>query len=264
LKLDLARKSIAVNQTGKMLAHKQAAPVATASRLTQQACLSRPRPARPFQVARQHSRRSGSRQIVRANAATDNGKLPKWELIYKYLKEDNDLRSLSSRQAKELVDSGEAIIVDVRPRNLFKDATPIGAKSAPLFQLVDWSKPSFTKVLRAGALLANGVTPVEPNPDFLEDVRRAADGKAIILACEGGGSTVPTPSFQWGKASRSLTAAYRVLRAKAASPVYHLQGGIYGWYTEFGDSGFTGEYDTGNIGRTPNAAAPAEYPGSKK
>lgn len=54
-----------------------------------------------------------------------------------------------------------------------------------------------TQVLRAGALLANGVTPVEPNPDFLEDVRRAADGKGIILACEGGGSTQPSASFQW-------------------------------------------------------------------
>jgi len=41
--------------------------------------------------------------------------LPKWELIYKYLKEENDLRSLSAQQAEELVNSGEAVIVDVRP-----------------------------------------------------------------------------------------------------------------------------------------------------
>lgn len=45
--------------------------------------------------------------------------------------------------------------------------------------------------------MANGVTPVEPNPDFLEDVRKAAGGKGVILACEGGGTTEPTPSFQW-------------------------------------------------------------------
>lgn len=45
--------------------------------------------------------------------------------------------------------------------------------------------------------MANGVTPVEPNPDFIEDVRTAADGKGVILACEGGGTTEPTPSFQW-------------------------------------------------------------------
>lgn len=53
------------------------------------------------------------------------------------------------------------------------------------------------QVLRAVALMANGVTPVEPNPDFIDDVRQAAGGKAVILACEGGGTTVPTPSFQW-------------------------------------------------------------------
>lgn len=33
------------------------------------------------------------------------------------------------------------------------------------------------KALRAAALMANGVTPVEPNPDFLDDVRAAAGGK---------------------------------------------------------------------------------------
>jgi rhodanese-related sulfurtransferase len=184
--------------------------------------------------------------------------VPRWEAVYRYLKEDNNLESLSPQKAKDLAESNKAVIVDVRPRNLYEDATPIGAKSATLFQLADWSKPSFSKVLRAVALMANGVTPVEPNPDFIDDVRQAADGKAVILACEGGGTTVPTPSFQWGKASRSLTAAYRVLKTKAASPVYHLDGGVYGWYRAFGDEGFTGTYDTGNIGRTPNAAGPVE------
>jgi len=110
------------------------------------------------------------------------------------------------------------------------------------------------KALRAAALMANGVTPVEPNPDFLDDVRAAAGGKGVILACEGGGSTESTPSFQWGKASRSLTAAYRIIKSDAVSPVLHLKGGVYGWYKTFGNDGFTGEYDTGNIGRTPSAA----------
>ena len=32
----------------------------------------------------------------------------------------------------------------------------------------------------------------------------------------------------------------RVLKTKAASPVYHLDGGVYGWYRAFGDEGFTG------------------------
>lgn len=40
------------------------------------------------------------------------------------------------------------------------------------------------KALRAAALMANGVTPVEPNPDFLDDVRAAAGGKvSVSSAC---------------------------------------------------------------------------------
>ena len=59
-----------------------------------------------------------------------------------------------------MVDSGDYVLVDVRPSEMFETATPSGAKNAPLFQRVDWSKPSFGKFLRAGALMANGVTPV--------------------------------------------------------------------------------------------------------
>ena len=51
---------------------------------------------------------------------------------------------------------------------------------------------------------------MEPNPDFVEKLREAGTGrKGVILACEAGGTTRPTPSFQFGKASRSLTAAFR-------------------------------------------------------
>ena len=51
---------------------------------------------------------------------------------------------------------------------------------------------------------------MEPNPDFVEKLREAGAGKkGVILACEAGGTTRPTPSFQFGKASRSLTAAFR-------------------------------------------------------
>jgi hypothetical protein len=70
-----------------------------------------------------------------------------------------------------------------------------------------------TQVLRAVALMANGVTPVEPNPDFIDDVRQAAGGKAVILACEGGGTTVPTPSFQWVRPSCDIVIGNALLSA---------------------------------------------------
>ena len=43
----------------------------------------------------------------------------------------------------------------------------------------------------------------------------------------------------------------RVLKTAAASPVYHLDGGVYGWYRAFGDEGFTGR--AVNLGRAAYA-----------
>ena len=54
-----------------------------------------------------------------------------------------------------------------------------------------------------------GAVQVEPNPEFVQDLKAASGGKGVILACEAGGSLRPTPSFQFGKASRSLSASYR-------------------------------------------------------
>lgn len=53
---------------------------------------------------------------------------------------------MSAQEAKDLADKGEYVLVDVRPKNLHEQAAMIGSTSAPLFQLVDWGKPSFTKV----------------------------------------------------------------------------------------------------------------------
>lgn len=209
--------------------------------------LTRQQPRRPRQISIRTSAQAESVDPVEE-------RVPKWEKVWRYLRQQNDLQSVSPQEAKELADGGDYVIIDVRPKNLHDQAAMKPSGNAPLFQAVDWSKPSFTKALRAAALMANGVTPVEPNPVFLQDVRAASGGKGIILACEGGGSTDSTPSFQWGKPSRSLTAAYRVMNTKTADKVLHLKGGVFGWYKTFGDDGFDGTYDTGNIGRTPSAA----------
>ena len=63
-------------------------------------------------------------------------------------------------------------------------------------------KPSFAGYLRAAALMANGVTPVEQNPDFVAQLTDA--GPRVILACEAGGVLDPSSSFPFGKESRSL------------------------------------------------------------
>ncbi|EIE20897.1 hypothetical protein COCSUDRAFT_54264 [Coccomyxa subellipsoidea C-169] len=113
---------------------------------------------------------------------------------------------------------------------------------------------SFTGLLRATALALNGVSPVEPNPAFVEDLTAAAGkGAKIILACEAGGSLVPNASFQYGKESRSLKAAYKAVVSENFGEVLHLGGGVYGWYKA--DLPFVGEYDLANVGRTPNVVS---------
>ena len=82
------------------------------------------------------------------------------------------------------MDSGDYVLVDVRPKEISGGGTPAGATSAPLFQKVDWSKPSFSKFLRAGALMANGVTPVrlpcvQENPDAAGTLQ--ADVRTLTL-----------------------------------------------------------------------------------
>ena len=67
----------------------------------------------------------------------------------------------------------QCLRVWLRRSNLYEEASPEGAENAQLFRLTELSKTNFTGVLRALALRANGVTPVEPNPDFVQDLKAA-------------------------------------------------------------------------------------------
>lgn len=180
-----------------------------------------------------------------------NVKMPSWEQMHKQLTTQHRLESISPSEAQKLVKSGKFVLVDVRPPDVFEKAHPEGAQSAPLFQSVKWSQPDFKKYLRAIAFMANGVKPVEENTEFLEDLSRVSNGKGVILMCEAGGTTKPSPNFAAGKASRSLKAAWKAVTA-GGMPVKHMSGGVYGWYSA--DLPMFGDYDKSNLGRTPNAA----------
>ena len=56
-----------------------------------------------------------------------------------------------------MLSSGDWVLVDVRPPQLYEKAHIEGAKNAALFQPVNWGKPSTKKVLRAIAFMLNGV-----------------------------------------------------------------------------------------------------------
>ena len=51
----------------------------------------------------------------------------------------------------------------------------------------------------------------------------------------------------------------RALRTGVEQEVLHLDGGVFRW-SQAGLP-FDGEYDASNVGRTPNAASDARYPG---
>ncbi|KAK9835199.1 hypothetical protein WJX81_005156 [Elliptochloris bilobata] len=155
-------------------------------------------------------------------------RLPRWEDIHRVLTVDENLQSVSPEQAAELVESGDFVLIDVRPQADYDKAHPAGAVNVPLFQRVNFRKPSFAGYLRAAALMANGVTPVEQNPDFVAQL--AGAGPRVILACEAGGVLDPSSSFPFGKESRSLKAAFKAIRGGVVEEVLHLQGGVYGWF----------------------------------
>ncbi len=106
--------------------------------------------------------------------------------------------------------------------------------------------------VRAAAMAVNGVTPMAVNEQFKEELQQATNGKGAILMCEAGGTMTPSSNFVTGKVSRSLKAAYQAIEKGQLKNVAHLDGGVYNWYKN--GLPMIGEYDTGNVGRTPNAA----------
>ncbi|CAG9465829.1 unnamed protein product [Pedinophyceae sp. YPF-701] len=166
--------------------------------------------------------------------------------------------SISPQEAKERVDSGEWVLVDIREPELYEKAHPTGAVSVPLFVKMTMENVSGVgDILKGAMLLSNGVTPVKGNPTFLEDLKKVAEAKGVILYCEAGGTLKPTTNFPYGKQSRSLVGTSKALDVGIEN-VAHLDGGIYGWFNA--ELPMDGEYDASMVGRTPNAALAATYP----
>eukprot|EP00878_Enallax_costatus_P008267 GHUV01008643.1.p1 GENE.GHUV01008643.1~~GHUV01008643.1.p1 ORF type:complete len:142 (+),score=29.64 GHUV01008643.1:1345-1770(+) len=99
----------------------------------------------------------------------------------------------------------------------------------------------------------NGVRAIEHNDNFTKEALSAAGGRKVIMMCEAGGTMRPTVSFPFGKPSRSLQAAYKVLTeaGKTSDEVAHLERGLYGWYQA--ELPIVGDYKP-DVGRTPMAA----------
>jgi len=97
---------------------------------------------------------------------------------------------------------------------------------------------------------------LQPNPDFIAAAKNAAGSdKAVIVACEAGGSSAATGTWKSGKASRSLKAAWKLLATDtlSADRVYHLESGVLGWY--MAGMPMSGEYNSARAFKSPNAVA---------
>lgn len=157
---------------------------------------------------------SRAQVIARANAQDND--VP-WRVQWLALNE-NDVPTIEPEEAMRMVTAGEAVIVDVRVPADFDKSHALDAVNVPLFKRVDIFNTDLKGLMRFAVYSLNGVTAVEPNKDFTEQVVKAANGKAVILYCEAGGTMEPTPNFLYGKESRSLRGAYKV-RWRGNSPL---------------------------------------------
>lgn len=159
---------------------------------------------------------SMTRMRVQASSSTDierdqwKSTYPAWESsLYRDLTAKYGVTSVSPQQAAEMLESGQAVLLDVRLEEDHAEAHPKGAISVPAFRVIKMGQGGLSSMLKAVLMQANGVTPTETHPEFVDRARQvAAAGKTIIVACEAGGSLESSPSFPTGKASRSLKAAW--------------------------------------------------------
>jgi rhodanese-related sulfurtransferase len=173
--------------------------------------------------------------------------------VYGVLK-DKELRTIAPEEAADLIKTGDWVLLDVRRPDQHEGAHPEGCVSVPMYRLIDMSKPDFAKVMKVIAYSFNGVQAIESNSDFTKEALAAAGGRKIITMCEAGGTMKPSVNFPFGKPSRSLQAAYKILAEGGvnAGDVAHLERGLYGWYQA--ELPITGDYKP-DLGRTPMAAA---------
>lgn len=160
-------------------------------------------------------------------------KYPAWEGIQYELTQKYNIKSVPPQQVMEMVQSGEALLVDVRPKETHEESRPEPAVNAPAFRIISMDQQSggVTSMLKFAVMKFNGVTPTEANPEFPNLIQEIAGDQKVILACTQGGTLSPSTTFPAGKVSRSLKACWRLLYndAMPADRVLHLDGGVKAW-----------------------------------
>ncbi|KAL4419871.1 hypothetical protein ABPG75_006969 [Micractinium tetrahymenae] len=149
-----------------------------------------------------------------------------WELISKTLKKSGV--SFVTADAVEAALKRGTPVVDIRPSNEFSRGRIPGSVNCCFYQPIEGWSPE--KIVRRVGFSFFGVYGTEANPDFVDEVAAAVPKKngGCILVCNIGGSLDKTGPSEWGRQSRSLTAAYELIQ-NGFTNIKVLQDGYGGW-----------------------------------
>mmetsp|Transcript_2654 Transcript_2654/g.8976 ORF Transcript_2654/g.8976 Transcript_2654/m.8976 type:complete len:243 (+) Transcript_2654:115-843(+) len=148
-----------------------------------------------------------------------------WATMSNFLKASEGFASISAEEAEVLVEGGVKLI-DVRPAPKYEEENIEGSYNVPLYQpITGWNAKKAAR--RAGFALFGVLNGTEENPNFYEDVEKVAGkDETIVIMCGEGGSLEPMKSDPSGRQSRSLIAAYCLLK-NGWKKVYHMSKGFY-------------------------------------
>ena len=131
--------------------------------------------------------------------------------------------------------SGGALVLDVRPPDEFRRGHVPGAVNVPLFRPISGLSPR--AVARRAVFAFFGVlNGTECNPAFSQEAARALEGRRRVVAyCNAGGSFGSETNGR-GTQSRSMSAAYELIRAGICGNnrvrIDMLKGGYNEWMKE--------------------------------
>ena len=179
----------------------------------------------------------GGVKINAPGIAKDNiDAFTEWRAAFKKLK-DFGLKSVSAKDASDLVKGNKAIILDVRTGAFYDKEHAKGSANVPYFEKVKGS---------SGKRLFLGSNTTEKNADFVKDVEDTLGlgfGKTIIVCCSTGGtlkntitkrdgSSLVDSQRAFGLESLSLRAADELIEAGFKN-ILHLEGGFPAWTSEY-------------------------------
>ncbi|GIL74771.1 hypothetical protein Vretifemale_4688, partial [Volvox reticuliferus] len=123
-----------------------------------------------------------------------------------------------------------AVLIDIRPGESYAEGHLPGAANASFYQPIQGWTP-WQVARRAGYALFGISQGTEANPHFLAEVRElVADpgSTPVVLYCNLGGSLEPTKNDKNGQQTRSMVAAYELVKGGFRN-VSVLKGGYADW-----------------------------------